>query len=189
MELRKLALAAALVALPFTANAVSVTTKVDGALAGPGPIILAPFMTATIEMDGNDADGADQIITNFVANPGLKDLTVTASLNENPLVSGNGFLGAEFEIRTGLDGDLDGLLDTLTGPAVQPNVSGGEELTFASVIAAGSPFQIIARFTDVVGNGQNFDLRVQAVPLPAPLVLLLAGIGGLGLVSRSRKAA
>ncbi|MEM7668685.1 MAG: hypothetical protein AAF317_05970 [Pseudomonadota bacterium] len=188
MSLKNIMLSLALIAAPVAAQAVSI--QVDNVAASSGDsFALAPFQVSQIEIFGNDSDGAGEIVINYTATSGLRDLMVTASLNENPLdqlTLGSGFIDAEFEIRTGADGNNDGLLDIVTGPAVQPAVSSGTPLFHLGVIPVGTDFQIVARFSDVVGDSQNYDLRISAVPLPAPLALLLAGIGGLGLMARRR---
>lgn len=190
MHLKTLIAAAALAFAPLAAQAV--TIDVDGSAAASGDTFaFAPFQVTEIEISSDADANPGTLIFNFDVTSGIKDLMVTASLNTDPLnpaTLGQGFIDAAFEIRTGIDGDMDGLLDTLTGPLVQPDVSFGSPLMFANLIPAGDSFQVVARFAEIVGNGQNFDLRITAVPLPAPLALLLAGVAGLGLIAR-RKAA
>ncbi|MFK7764842.1 MAG: VPLPA-CTERM sorting domain-containing protein [Roseobacter sp.] len=103
---------------------------------------------------------------------------ITFELVSGPAVSFTGFSAIDdgtFTFATSLDGDLGSL-------SLAENVTGST--TFASsFLDAGDSFSITYS-----GSGAVDFLTVEAIPLPATLPLLLAGVGGIGYMSRRRKA-
>jgi hypothetical protein len=130
-----------------------------------------------IEIFGDAADTGGSVVWKFAATEAL----VTIETNSlNPV---SGFAGATVQWNSQADGNgtsfgsISGL-DLIMGKAL------------VTQFAANELKYLIASWTDVTADKSNFDLRIdtQVVPLPASVFLLLAALGGLGVVSRRRPA-
>lgn len=170
--LKKLAAAALLATLPVSANAVIITT--DGPVEGAA-IGLSFGDIFTIEIDGDAIDGGGMASFGFTASSGF------AAIETNSLNPVSGFTDATVEWNSAADGT-----GTTFASLTTAEVAAGAKLI--TPFAGGDTKWLIAKWTDVSADKSNFDLRVEAVPLPASLALFLAALGGLGLVARRRAA-
>lgn len=136
-----------------------------------------------MEIDGDAVDGASadlpfDVYYEFTATEDLYALE-TNSLNPT-----NGFLGTMVEWNSSSDGS-----GTSFGSISGADLIAGDTLRVE--FAAGETKFLIASWTDVARNGSNFDLRVEATPVPVPAGILLMGtaLAGFGVMRRKAKKA
>lgn len=168
--------AAALMALPMMAEALTITTR-GGAVAS-GTVAISPDSIFSVNIEGDAVDGSGSAWFGFTATEAL------AALETNSLNPVNSFTGAWVEWNSAFDGSGTSF-GTITGAAL----AAGDILR--TTFEAGETKFLIARWDDVARDQSDFDLRVEAtvVPVPAALGLLLTGLGGMVLVSRRRRKA
>lgn len=82
-----------------------------------------------------------------------------------------------------LPGDFDTAEVIIDGSIIDLKTNPG---TFIAT-AVSSPFTLVTNFVANKANGQ-FDFTITTIPVPAGLVLLLTGLGGLAFVGRRRRA-
>lgn len=165
--------AAALFALPMSAGAVTVS----GDVADGGMTNISIGDVFQMEIDGDASDGAGDASFGFTASEEL----VTIETNSfNPTT---GFTGAVVKWTENSDG-TGAVYGTITGAALLA----GDALEV--YFGAGETKWLFASWTNVVSNGSNFDLRVEAanVPLPAGVVLMGTALAGFGIARRRRKS-
>ncbi len=156
-----------------TANAITLNT--NGPVAG-GTIGISQGDVYTMEIGGDAADGAGSYSFGFLA------ATSFATIETNSLNPITGFVGAVVTWSTGING-TGSILGSISGAAL----AAGDELLLAMI--SGQTYWLTATWTDVSRNGSNFDLRVEAVPVPLPLLLLGTALIGMGTLARRRKVA
>jgi len=168
--------AAAMMALPMTAEALTITTR--GGAVTNGIVGISPDSVFSMNIEGDTVDGGGSTWFGFTATQAL------AALETNSLNPINSFVGARVEWNSAFDGS--GMsFGTITGAAL----AAGDILR--TTFDAGETKYLIARWDNVARDQSDFDLRVEAtvVPVPAALGLLLTGLGGMALVSRRRRKA
>lgn len=173
-KILKPALAAAFLALaPLAAAATTITS--NGPIDGSS-IALSINDIFVIEIDGDAVDVGGSASFGFTA---TTDLGVLETNSLNPVL---GFADAMVEWNSAADGSGTSF-GSISGLAL---ILGD---TLATSFDAGETKWLIASWSDVTVDLSNFDLRVEAVPLPAAGFLLFGALGGLAMVRRRRKAA
>jgi hypothetical protein len=168
--------AAAMMAFPMMADALTITTRGGAVVNGTVGINSSSLFSMNIE--GDAIDGAGSTWFGFTASEALTALE-TNSLN--PI---NSFVGARVEWNSASDGT--GIsFGSITGAAL----TAGDVLR--TTFTAGETKFLIASWTNVARDQSDFDLRVEAtvVPVPATLGLLLTGLAGMGVMARRRRNA
>lgn len=185
MVKRILAVAALLALAPFAATAATVNTGPSG---------------ATISYDGaavsNDIDLGD-------FNLSLGPISVSADfiklLSTQPIDGSITFGVYSDPLAPGAEGSVDVNIITSNGGTFE-GTFGGAPLNFTpvggdDVAEFSGSFGSTSDVIDFVLKFENFaggdviQLNVQAIPVPAALPLLLAGLGGFGLLRRRQKTA
>ena len=142
---------------------------------------MAPNSTALLsigdvfaaEVRGDAIDGAGSFFLGFTATSNL----VTVETNTlNPL---DGFVDPFIQWNTAADGSGT-TLASLDGATL----NGGGLTTLVLNILAGDTRYLIVSWADITENLSNWDVRVEAVPLPAGLLLFLSGLAGIGFLGR-----
>ena len=178
MNFKRIVGAAALAAvLPFFAPAAQAAAVVD-----PSSTLVADAVELfnigdieTVEINGNAADGGGMFSFGLLAGTNL------LAVETNSLNPATGFAGAQVTITTGQGntgtnlGSISGL-DLLMGNALVVGMN------------AGQTYWLNAIWSDVTRDSSNFDLRIEAVPVPASLLLIGAGLLGLGALRRKENA-
>lgn len=187
MKLLRLVVILALTPLALASGAKAVTVTgdflADDGIVGPNydniDTSLSIGNVFQAEIDGNNADGGGSFAFAFTATQNLTGVE-TNSLNQNPqLPPGNGFAGATAEWNSQADG----------GGTTFASLTTAELVSGAALITsflAGQTKYLIVSWADVVGNGQNFDIRVSAVPLPPALLLFVSALIGLAWLRRRK---
>lgn len=175
-----LAVGVALVLSPMKVDAATVTPGLGNPVEGGGTtntIGIGNVFTMEIAGDYPDA-AAGSFVWSFTANERLIALE-TNSLNPN-----NGFAGAKVEWNSASDGS-----GTVFGSISGSALTSGDALV--TEFALNEEKFLIASWTSVTAKGSNFDLRVDATPIPLPAggLLLLTALGGVAALRRKRKAA
>ena len=131
-----------------------------------------------MEIDGNASDTAGSGVYTFTATENL------AALETNSLNPTNGFLGSMVSWNSEMDGS-----GTDFGSISGQDLIDGKALRVE--FAAGETKYLIASWTDVSRDKSNFDLRVEATPVPVPAGILLMGtaLAGFGVMRRKAKKA
>lgn len=107
------------------------------------------------------------------------DLEGGGSVTESGFVKDNsGGSSSNFSLTT-----LNGLVSFAVANPVMTDITSGASLLFAAT--AGDYIFMIDGLTDAA----TYDIRIQAVPIPAALPLFLAGMGSIGLLGRRRRKA
>lgn len=168
--------AAAMMALPMTAEALTITTR--GGAVTNGIVSIDPDSLFSMNIEGDAVDAGGSTWFGFTASTALTALE-TNSLN--PIDS---FIGARVEWNSASDGTGTSF-GFITGAALAAG-----DILRTSFLAGETKF-LIASWDDVARNQSDFDLRVEATPIPVPaaLGLLLTGLGGMAVVSRRRRKA
>ena len=160
--------------------AFSAATQAATIIPGAGPPVingdnnLSIGDVFTVEVIGNTGDGADSFFLGFTA---LQDLFAVETNTFNPL---NGFENPFLEWRENSDG---------TGTQFASLSSAELTAGFSTMVVsflAGETKYLIASWDDINVIAANWDLRIEAapIPLPAGLILLLTGLGGVGFLGR-----
>ena len=176
MTLRTMTLAAAMVALPLAASATTVTT------IGNQTSIF--FDNADSFQDIGTFDlGVEPVAVNalFIASD------VTGRLTFG--VFGPGGLPASGSIDINIVADNEDFSGTFGGTPLNFTEVGGDFVaTFSTALADGSD---VAQFVlDFSGfeQGDQFQVNVAAIPLPASILMLLGALGGLAFIGRRRSS-
>jgi hypothetical protein len=171
----KMGVAAAALTAAFSVGANAAT--IGGTLTEGG---VTPFKVGdieTVEIEANRTDGAGLLSFGLLAGSDL------AAIETNSLNPVTGFVDALVTISTGEDG-TGSILGSITGAAL----AAGEALIVS--MDAGTTYWLNASWSDVAQNLSNFDLRIEAAPVPVPAAgfLLLGGLGGLAAMKRRKKS-
>lgn len=179
-------------------------------IAAAGTMVLGSMAQATtfsiIDNPGGTVLPADPSVANFAtygtpltAGDSLS-LTFQGTASETFVGIGFDFTpvgsGQFFEVVfTGTDFTDFGVTDVYLSASTsiadaydQATISAKGQLVELAGISPTSPFYVLYQFSSVSNGSFTGDLTITPIPLPATLALMLAGLGGLG-VMRRRKAA
>lgn len=170
----KLVLSAAAVAGFMAASAPAEAITINGfGMAPNSTTLLSIGDVFGAEVRGSEADGAGSFFLGFTA---TTDLVTVETNTLNPL---DGFVDPFIQWNTAANGSGTTLafLDSAT-------LTGGGLTTMVLNILAGDTRYLIVSWADIAENLSNWDVRVEAVPLPAGLLLFLSGLAGIGFLGR-----
>jgi hypothetical protein len=184
-----------------TRDTVDGTSKIAGPDSSPLPggaydlDALGSLGTDDFEIYGRIVDSIDNFAFGFTAMSTFKISWIFGGYTTNNganLVTDSGFVkegGADKTATFSLLKDLGGGTFSAVGGPIdyETNVTSGTALIF-SAGPGDYVFQIDGSGPNASGSGVGlYDVRVSAVPLPAAGWLLIAGVGGLAAMRRTKK--
>ena len=176
MKLRNLALATAVAAFPLTASAVSFDAMNNVAPGSDNTLTGAPYFFDASFEDSDEAGVFDFTFTNLL----LDQAAVTISQG-TVLQNTLDFMGGV--TVSWLDDGASAFIAEGAGP---------QGFSLSTVIAQGASDTLRVDFGDptanvATGRGDiDFSIKVQPIPLPASILMLLAAMGGVAFLGRRR---
>ncbi len=177
-----------------SAQAVTITGEFPAFPGGPTALIFGDALTTNVEATAADLAVAGSAAFEFVTPTGGTVIEfTTVNPNGPPFAGGVKDLEIAFndtpDFVTPLPGVPSAIVTITDGSGAQINPLAPPTISIATAFLSSPSFFLVARWSGWTGVGDEFDMTVQAIPLPASLLFLITAVFGLfGIGIRRRQS-